>query len=92
MESVCYCFFCCGLGVYLGEAVFHLSFRQSSFAQWTWGGFFTFHGLFSSNPGGALGLSVCPRSIPVNLRSLSITASFISAVDNRIYARQVILC
>lgn len=33
----------------------------------------TLHGLFSSKPGGALGLSVCPRSVPVNLLSRSIT-------------------
>ena len=39
----------------------------------------TFHGLFNSNPGGALGLSVCPLNIPVSLRSRSITACRISA-------------
>lgn len=34
----------------------------------------TFHGLFNSNPGGAVGLSVCPRREPVRRRSRSITA------------------
>lgn len=34
----------------------------------------TRHGLLSSKPGGAMGLSVCPRMKPVNRRSRSITA------------------
>jgi hypothetical protein len=33
----------------------------------------TLHGLFSSNPSGAEGLSVCPRRYPVSLLSRSIT-------------------
>ena len=70
--------------VYLGETVFQLFTSSIIVPRNGRGGwlFFTFHGLFNSNPGGALGLSVCPRSIPVNLRSLSITASFSSAVSH----------
>jgi hypothetical protein len=41
----------------------------------------TLHGLFSSNPSGAEGLSVCPRRYPVNLLSRSITV-FGSALTN----------
>jgi hypothetical protein len=33
----------------------------------------TLHGLLSSKPAGATGLSVCPRTNPVNRRSRSIT-------------------
>jgi hypothetical protein len=33
----------------------------------------TLHGLLSSKPSGAIGLSVCPRMKPVNRRSRSIT-------------------
>jgi hypothetical protein len=35
----------------------------------------TLHGLLTSNPGGAIGLSVCPRRYPVSRLSRSITAS-----------------
>ncbi len=38
----------------------------------------TRQGLFSSKPGGASTLSVCPRRYPVNLLSRSITANRVS--------------
>lgn len=38
----------------------------------------TRQGLFSSKPGGAVTLSVCPRRYPVNLLSRSITANCVS--------------
>lgn len=47
--------------------------RLASVLQISKTGVHTFQGLFSSNPGGAIGLSDCPRKKPVSLRSRSIT-------------------
>ena len=53
----------------------------------------TLHGLFSSKPGGAVTLSVCPRKYPVNLLSRSITATIsvndVSQVHQLVYAHSV---
>ena len=61
----------------LGYALLHL-FAVSECVVSAGARTLTRHGLFSSKPGGASTLSVCPRRYPVNLLSRSITANRVS--------------
>ena len=52
----------------------------------------TLHGLFNSNPAGALWLSVCPRKNPVNRRSRFITVTIGQSPSNRTLMLITLLC